>query len=123
MRHIDPTASHTCGPVKHPCRDFQKPVRPAAGKIAPKHRIAGLVDRLMDMNKSTKPGMPSIKNLAALSNVGVLTFSCTTQDGRTAHWDIDHRHQKPSCRGTKSSRCTNNQTGAVMCGRLRLRKD
>ena len=84
MRHIDPTAGHTCGPVKHPCRDFQKPVRPAAGKIAPQHRIAGLVDRLMDMNKSTKPGMPSIKNLAALSNVGVLTFSCTTSTDRTA---------------------------------------
>jgi hypothetical protein len=91
MRHIDPTAGHTCGPVKHPCRDFQKPVRPAAGKTAPKHRIAGLVDRLMDMNKSTKPGMPSIKNLAALSNVGVLTFSCTTTGVLTQPSAASHR--------------------------------
>jgi hypothetical protein len=83
MRHSNPTAGSTCSPVKHPYRDFQKPVRPAVSEIASKHRLTGLVDHLMDMNQSAKPRMPSIKNLAALDNVGVLACSCTTPSGLT----------------------------------------
>jgi hypothetical protein len=84
MRHSNPTAGSTCSPVKHPYRDFQKPVRPAVREIASKHRLTGLVDHLMDMNQSAKPRMPSIKNLAAFDNVGVLACSCTTKNDRTA---------------------------------------
>lgn len=91
MRHIDPTKGHTCDPVKHSCWDFQEPVRPAAGKMAAKHRIAGCVDRLMDVNRSTKPGVPSIKNLAALGNVGVLAFSCITPSGPIAPLRAERR--------------------------------
>ena len=78
MRHIDPTAGNTCSPVKHPNRDFQKSVRPAAGEIAPKHRIAGLVDQVVDKNRLARPRVPWIKHLAPVGNMGVLAFSCTT---------------------------------------------
>uniref|UniRef100_UPI002601DCDB hypothetical protein n=1 Tax=uncultured Ruegeria sp. TaxID=259304 RepID=UPI002601DCDB len=78
MRRIDPTAGSTYSPVEHPYRNFQKPVRPAAGEIAPKHGFAGFIYHLMDINRPAKPRMPSVKNLAPVGNVGVLTFSCTT---------------------------------------------
>jgi hypothetical protein len=74
MRRIDTTAGGACGPIKHPNGNFQKSVRPAPREIAPKHSHTGLVDPLMDMNRSTEPRMPSIKNLAKFGNVGVLAF-------------------------------------------------
>lgn len=98
MRHIDPTAGNTCSPVKHPYRDFQTPVRPAAGEIAPKHRIAGLVDHVVDKNRLARPRVPWIKHLAPVGNVGVLAFSCTTLSDRTVLWDTVHRHPKASSR-------------------------
>jgi len=33
------------------------------------------------------------KNLKPVDNVGVLTFSFTTQSDRTALWSIDHQHE------------------------------
>ena len=82
MRRTRTAAGSTCCSVKHPNGNFQKPVRPAAGEIAPKHCIAGLVDHRMDIDRSAEPGMPRIKNLALVSNVGVLAFSCTMPSGR-----------------------------------------
>jgi ribosomal protein L32 len=35
----------------------------------------------MDKNRSAEPGMPWIKNLAPVGNVGVLAFTCTTPSG------------------------------------------
>jgi hypothetical protein len=52
--------------------------------------IAGLVDHLETMNRSTKPRMPPIKNLAPLANVGVLAFSCTTSSSRNQPWAASH---------------------------------
>lgn len=83
MRCIDLTAYDTRSPVKHPNRDFQKPVRRAPGEIAPKRGFAGLIDHLMDINRPAKPRVPSIKNLAQVGNVGVLAFSCTTANAPT----------------------------------------
>ena len=83
MCRIDTATAGTCGPVKHPDRDFQRPVRPTAREIASKHRHTRFVDHLMDINRSAKPRVPSIKNLAPIDNVGVLAFSCTTAVGPT----------------------------------------
>jgi hypothetical protein len=83
MRRTRTAAGSTCCPVKHPYGNFQKPVRAAAGEIAPKHCIAGLVDHRMDIDRSAEPGMPWIKNLAPVGNVGVLAFSCTTENAHT----------------------------------------
>jgi len=84
MCRIDPATGGTCGPVKHPYGDFQRPVRPTASEIASKHRLTGLVDHLMGINRSAKPRVPSIKNLTPVDNVGVLAFSCTTLSAHTA---------------------------------------
>ena len=78
MCRIDIATSGTCDPVKHPERDFQRPVRPTASEIASKYRHTRFVDHLMDINRSAKPRMPAIKNLAPVVNVGVLAFNCTT---------------------------------------------
>jgi hypothetical protein len=83
MCRIDLAAGGTCGPIKHPYGDFQRPARQAASAIASKHCIAGLVDQLMDITRSAKPRVPSIKNLAPVDNVGVLAFRCTTAEGLT----------------------------------------
>ena len=64
MCRIDIATSGTCDPVKHPERDFQRPVRPTASEIASKYRHTRFVDHLMDINRSAKPRMPAIKNLA-----------------------------------------------------------
>ena len=84
MRRTRTAAGSTCCPVKHPYGNFQKPVRPAAGEIAPKHCIAGLVDHRMDIDRSAEPGMPWVKKLAPVGNVGVLAFSCTPMSDPTA---------------------------------------
>jgi hypothetical protein len=82
MRRTRTAAGSTCCPVEHPYGNFQKPVRPAAGEIAAKHCIAGLVDHRMHIDRSAEPGVPGIKNLAPVGNVGVLTFNCTTAAAR-----------------------------------------
>ena len=83
MCRIRPATGATNDPIKHPYGDFRKSVRPAASKIAPKHGITGLIDLLMDINRLAKPGVPSIKNVAALDNVGVLACSCTPSSALT----------------------------------------
>jgi hypothetical protein len=40
----------------------------------------------MDINRSAKPKVPSIKNLAPIDKVGVLAFSCTTSNSRNQLW-------------------------------------
>jgi hypothetical protein len=77
-------AGSTCCPIKHPNGNFQKTVRSEPGEIAPKHGIAGFVDRRMDIDQPAEPGMPWIKNLAPVGNVGVLASSCTPKKDRTA---------------------------------------
>jgi hypothetical protein len=80
----------TSDPIKHPYGDFQKPVRPAASKIAPKHCITGLIDLVMDIDRLAKPRMPSIKNLPAFDNVGVLACCCTTTSARILPLAANH---------------------------------
>jgi hypothetical protein len=77
MCRIVPATAGTCGPVKHPDGDFQRPVRPTASETASKHRHTRFVDHLMDIKRSAKPRVPSIKDLAPVDNVGVLAFGCT----------------------------------------------
>jgi len=86
MCRIDTATAGTCSPVKHPDRDFQRPVRPTTSEIASKYRHPRFVDHLMDINRSAKPRVPSIKNLASVDNVGVLAFSCTTTSARIQPW-------------------------------------
>ena len=56
---------------KNPDREFQRPVRPTAIEVAAKHRHAGFVDHLININQLAKPRVQSIKNLAPIDNVGV----------------------------------------------------
>jgi len=90
MCRIDTATAGTCNPVKHPERDFQRPVRPTACEIASKYRHTRFVDHLMDINRSAKPRVPAIKNLAPVVNVGVLTFSCTTINALTLPMADNH---------------------------------
>ncbi len=90
MCRIDTATAGTCNPVKHPERDFRRPVRPTACEIASKYRHTRFVDHLMDINRSAKPRVPAIKNLAPVVNVGVLTFSCTTPVVRIHRLTAEH---------------------------------
>ncbi|WP_296645245.1 hypothetical protein, partial [Roseinatronobacter sp.] len=52
MCRIDAATAGTSGPIKHPDRNFQRPVRPTASEVTSKNRHTRFVDHLMDINRS-----------------------------------------------------------------------
>lgn len=107
-------AARTCCLAKHPYGGLQRPIRPVASELALKHRIAELVDHLIDTNRSAKPGVPSINDLAPIDSVGVLAFSCTTPSGRTAPRDTARPRQKPSSKWTRGQQCIDIYSGPLV---------
>ena len=69
-------------PVKHPCRNLQPTVRTGAGDIALEHHAVRPIDRRMNRDPKTRPGMKAIQQFLKLGPVGVLKPSCTTRSER-----------------------------------------
>jgi hypothetical protein len=69
--------------VKHPRRNLQPTVRIGAGDIALKHHAVRPIDRRMNRDPKTRPGMKAIQQFLKLGPVGVLKPSCTTTSERT----------------------------------------
>src|SRR5215831_9510529 len=75
----------TPGPIKHPRRQFQPALPRSALQRAAQNRAVQLLNRFMDKDDVSSPGMPGIKNLALLPNfstVGVTPPSCTMPSAR-----------------------------------------
>ena len=70
----------TPGPIKHPCRQFQPALPRSSLQRAAQNRAVYFLNRFMDTDDASGPGMPRIKNLALVPNlgtVGVTAPSCT----------------------------------------------
>ena len=68
--------------VEHPSRHFKPTVGIGTAQITAKNNAVRLVDRLVNANPKTKPGMPSVQQFSNLSSVGVLKPCCTMSDVR-----------------------------------------
>jgi len=62
----------TPGPIKHPRRQFQPALPRSSLPRAVQNRAVQLLNRFMDNNHASSPGMPGIKNLALLPNFGTV---------------------------------------------------
>ena len=70
----------TPGPIKHPRRQFQPALPRSSLQRAAQNRAVYFLNRFMDTDDASGPGMPGIKNLALVPNlgtVGVTAPSCT----------------------------------------------
>src|SRR6516162_10571452 len=69
----------TPGPIKHPRRQFQPALPRSSLQRAAQNRAVYFLNRFMDTDDASGPGMPGIKNLALVPNlgtVGVTAPSC-----------------------------------------------
>jgi hypothetical protein len=80
--------THSCAgrAIKHPRRNLKTTVRICAVQAAAKNNAVCLVDRLVDTDTKTKPGMPSVQEFAKLGPVGVLKPCCSTPNDLTRGW-------------------------------------
>ena len=66
-------------PVKNPRTNLQPTVRIGAGDITLEHHAVRPIDRRMNHDPKTRPGMEAVQPFLKLGPVGVLKPSCTTK--------------------------------------------
>src|SRR5215831_2160836 len=62
----------TPGPIKHPRRHFQPALPRSSLQRAAQNRAVYFLNRFMDTDDASGPGMPGIKNLALVPNLGTV---------------------------------------------------
>jgi hypothetical protein len=81
-RHGHPPQAPWRRPTGHPGRNFQPTVRIGAAQVAAKNSAIRPLDRRVNADPKTKPGMPWVQRFSRLGSVGVLKLCCITTDDR-----------------------------------------
>ena len=82
---LDPRQMKTDGAIEHPGWDLQTSLRPVCHEATQKCRYGAAFNHFVDVDHTTKPGMPRIKDFPRFGHMGVMLLRCTTRNAFIRH--------------------------------------